>query len=983
MRLIRCRVENFGKLHHYMIDFDRDLTVIQEANGAGKSTLAAFICAMFYGFPRANKNLTKDYRHKYLPWQGGRFGGNLEFEFEGKKYRIDRTFGERPNLDTFNLYDAETLQKSTRFSKDIGIELFGLDADSFERSTYMPQQHDQTGFSTVGIQAKLNNLVDDTNDISNFDKAVEALRKKRTTFQAYRGTGGEVYLAKSKISDLQLQIEACEKDRADTEKMNQEIDRLETDLNVQQDAIRLLREKLVRASDAAARQTMQQQYENLLKQKDSLVETINKIHEQYPKGVPQESDLQQLETALDTLAAMPAESVDSQSWRQTQAFLDANRERFRTGIPSDERIVQYQRKHRDYIMRVSERNNKSLSSAEKQQLQQYETFFVNGLLSDDELRQCSLSLQTLTELHGRTDAQALSQAELERKKRLDAIFQDGLPSEKDILQKQQLLGKTERLQQENATLLSEVASEGPLSRSAKALPAVFIAAGLILLLGSIWLIFFLHTPAGGIVAGLGAIFFVVGGWLFLRGNKSGSSTEKGGMTSTSAKRTIEKNKEEIEDLERQIEAFLQQFGVEANGQSQKYKLEILARDRTEYLKLRERSEASQQTQQDVSRKKEAANRQLQQVLGRYPLQGLDATQALTQLRTNLQLYRELRRKQQGLNAESKALLGEIQAYERELTDFLSPYFDDVVPSKFDDLLAHLRDDANSMRRALQNEKEYIDDTSRQKEKRQHNLDTVNRIFEKYAILGIPQTRIGLQQMKLDRLQLLSTEQQLEKTNEKIQEIVTQAPSVTQKQDDSDLLDRESLSRAIRNKQDLIDSMSTELVKKKQNVSALQVRAEALPVLQDELETWQEKYTHGQQCAETLDKTIEYLRQAKESLSGTYLARIERGFTTYIQKLLPLIKSDDIHLSPDLDVTFEQYGTPRALEYFSAGYVDVVTICMRFALVDALFGDSKPFVILDDPFVNLDDEVMKRARILLEELGQEHQIIYMVCNSSRC
>lgn len=76
------------------------------------------------------------------------------FEHEGKQYRIDRTFGTVPKQDTFMLTDAETRRKNMDFSENIGLELFQLDDDSFERSTCMPQMHDHTSLTTDSIQAK-------------------------------------------------------------------------------------------------------------------------------------------------------------------------------------------------------------------------------------------------------------------------------------------------------------------------------------------------------------------------------------------------------------------------------------------------------------------------------------------------------------------------------------------------------------------------------------------------------------------------------------------------------------------------------------------------------------------------------------------------------------------------------------------------------------------------------------------------------------
>ena len=94
------------------------------------------------------------------------------------------------------------------------------------------------------------------------------------------------------------------------------------------------------------------------------------------------------------------------------------------------------------------------------------------------------------------------------------------------------------------------------------------------------------------------------------------------------------------------------------------------------------------------------------------------------------------------------------------------------------------------------------------------------------------------------------------------------------------------------------------------------------------------------------------------------------------------EEEKVLITGDLDVQLERQGQARELGYFSAGQTDAVMLCMRLALVDALFAGEKPFVILDDPFVNLDDEHTAQALELLQTLAQERQIIYLVCNSSR-
>ncbi len=58
------------------------------------------------------------------------------------------------------------------------------------------------------------------------------------------------------------------------------------------------------------------------------------------------------------------------------------------------------------------------------------------------------------------------------------------------------------------------------------------------------------------------------------------------------------------------------------------------------------------------------------------------------------------------------------------------------------------------------------------------------------------------------------------------------------------------------------------------------------------------------------------------------------------------------------------------------------ICKRFALIDVLFKDEKPFMILDDPFTDLDDEKVKKSLNLLKTLSEEYQVLYLVCHDSR-
>ena len=86
MKLLSCHIYNFGTFSDYDITFDDGLNVIMQPNGWGKSTLAAFVKAMLYGFDgKRIHDLVENERLRYSPWQGGKYGGWIDFEVDGKE----------------------------------------------------------------------------------------------------------------------------------------------------------------------------------------------------------------------------------------------------------------------------------------------------------------------------------------------------------------------------------------------------------------------------------------------------------------------------------------------------------------------------------------------------------------------------------------------------------------------------------------------------------------------------------------------------------------------------------------------------------------------------------------------------------------------------------------------------------------------------------------------------------------------------------
>ncbi len=172
----------------------------------------------------------------------------------------------------------------------------------------------------------------------------------------------------------------------------------------------------------------------------------------------------------------------------------------------------------------------------------------------------------------------------------------------------------------------------------------------------------------------------------------------------------------------------------------------------------------------------------------------------------------------------------------------------------------------------------------------------------------------------------------------------------------------------------------ELASRLSDIKLYQDKADALPDLEDkkaEVSARREQYIENY---EILMKTLEFLTKADENLKVKYRAPLQQSLNKYLSLITGNKKTAQIDI--DLNVTVLEQGVERAPDYYSKGEQNLFEICKRFALTDVLFTGEKPFIILDDPFYNLDDEKLKISLELIRKLAEEYQILYFVCHESR-
>ena len=225
MIITKCYVQDFGKLHNYTVELNKNLNIVLQENGWGKTTFASFIKAILFGLHSTTKKiLDENERLKYTPWQGGKFGGYVDFVLDEHSYRLERFFAEKEKDDTAILYDQVTQKPSTKYTANIMTEFFNIDADTYERSTYISQGKINNNVND-GLRAKLGNILQNE-QMNNYEKAKEKIKEARANYKLFRGKGGMIDEVQNKIKNTIEDIEIAKNAKAqmlDYQKQNLEL----------------------------------------------------------------------------------------------------------------------------------------------------------------------------------------------------------------------------------------------------------------------------------------------------------------------------------------------------------------------------------------------------------------------------------------------------------------------------------------------------------------------------------------------------------------------------------------------------------------------------------------------------------------------------------------------------------------------------------------------------------------------------------------
>jgi DNA repair exonuclease SbcCD ATPase subunit len=162
------------------------------------------------------------------------------------------------------------------------------------------------------------------------------------------------------------------------------------------------------------------------------------------------------------------------------------------------------------------------------------------------------------------------------------------------------------------------------------------------------------------------------------------------------------------------------------------------------------------------------------------------------------------------------------------------------------------------------------------------------------------------------------------------------------------------------------------------VDANAVDAEQVAAHAERLAGWQEQLTILQRRARVYERTLREIEAAEQATMRTATRFLEQRMVGDLDRITGgryrRVAVDDRTL--DIRLFAPEKADWVDVRSLSQGTLDLVYLAARLGLVRLVTGDRRPPLVLDDPFVTLDDARASRALELLREIARDFQVIYL-------
>lgn len=343
--------------------------------------------------------------------------------------------------------------------------------------------------------------------------------------------------------------------------------------------------------------------------------------------------------------------------------------------------------------------------------------------------------------------------------------------------------------------------------------------------------------------------------------------------------------------------------------------------------------------------------------------------ALTLFKNEYDRYKEIKDKYNKIINQKENNQKDINFLEEKIKSFFDQY--NFQETNYNLALQNLIASINEYQN-LKNKKENIDNIINELDNKYSSMkDNLDKFISKYHIDQDVKSYIDT--VRVDKGVLDKNNTNLNNLMNNFNNFVEEK-KLYNRPENIEKIDTNTITKQLSEKNELLSRKKDEIANDELEIEKIDTYNNEIIELKEKLQELKYKY-------KIVDETIKSIKEAEETLKHKYIEPMLNKFNQY-SSMLGKIINEEINMDSDYNLSVIHNGKEKDYRHLSSGQLSLCALCYRLAIIDNIFKEDKPFIIMDDIFVNLDENNLIKAIELLKKLSNQRQIIYFTCHESR-
>lgn len=343
--------------------------------------------------------------------------------------------------------------------------------------------------------------------------------------------------------------------------------------------------------------------------------------------------------------------------------------------------------------------------------------------------------------------------------------------------------------------------------------------------------------------------------------------------------------------------------------------------------------------------------------------------ALTLFKNEYDRYKEINDKYNKINNQKQINQKEINSLEEKIKSFFSQY--NFQETNYNQALQNLITSINEYQN-LKNKKENIDNQLIELNNKNSLIkENLDKFIAKYHIDQDIKSYIDT--VRVDKGVLAKNKTNLNILINEFNNFVEEK-NLYNRPENIEKIDTNSITNELSTKNESFSRIKDDIANDELEIEKIEACNNEIIESKEKLQELKYKY-------KIVDETIKSIKEAEETLKHKYIEPMLNTFNQYSSMLGEVI-NEEITMDSDYNLSVIHNGKEKDYRHLSSGQLSLCALCYRLAIIDNIFKEDKPFIIMDDIFINLDKNNLIKASKLLKQLSNQRQIIYFTCHESR-